>query len=392
MSQRNKTMLEQTVDRITVLPSQDRSTFIDLCPDILFELFSFFSLHELIDSFSDIIPSLSKLLSQGHVRLFMKKQFDEHFWTDFFPHLNPQQMITLNIRHQRFNQTDFSSYVALSSITLEDVSWNNPLGPFSLHRIQQLSHLRRFILRLPSTIHNEHDWLLQILRLPTIKHIHIEAINQSDTIRPRPSLRLSRVASQSFTITSLNIKIPLQWRSVFNLLSHFPVLRTFRAHLYRIEHHLNDLMLPTPKLPCFNTLRTVELIGYFVHTSSIITLFCSSIPNLTDCRLLSTSVTQDSLTKVLYSRESFFGRQLFQSCLHLNLVKIHMIISVEANEDVDTERTRNLIRAFNEDRFCRKYHFSFVHRSLPNGYVTLICDFHRENKWESAIEVGCHHI
>ena len=392
MSQPNKTMLEQIVDRITVFLPQNRSTFIDLCPDILFELFSFFSLDELIDSFSDLIPSLSKLLAQGHVRLFMMKQLDERFWTDFFPCLNPQQMITLNVRYQRFNQTDFSSYVLLSSITLEDAAFNNPSSPFSLHRIQQLPRLRRFILRLPPTTHNEHDWLWQILRLPTIKHVRIEATNRNDTIRPQRPVSISPVACQSFTITSLNVKLPFQWKSIFILLSHFPVLRTFRAHLYRMRHPVNDLRLHIPKLTCFKTIRTLELIGYFVHTSSIITLFCSSIPNLTDCRLLSTSVTQDSLTEVLYSRESFFGRQLFQSCPHLNLVKIHMIISVEANEDVDTERTRNLIRAFNEDRFCRKYHFSLVHRSLSNGYVTLICDFHRENKWESAIEVGCHQI
>jgi hypothetical protein len=380
MSQRNKAMLKQTVDQITVLISQNRSTFVDLCPDILFELFSFFSLDELIDCFSDLIPSLSSLLVQGHVRLFMKKQLDEHFWTHFFPQLDPQQIVTLNILYQRFNQTDFSSYVSLSSITLDDVAWNNPASPFSLHRLQQLPRLRRFILRLPPTTHHEHDWLLQILRLTTIKHVHIEAINRNDTIRPQRPIRILRVACESFTITYLNIKVPFQWKAIFILLSHFPVLRTFRAHLYRMEHHSNDLKLRTQKLPCFDTLHILELIGYFAHISSIINLFCSSMPNLTDCRLLSTSVTQDSLTDILYSSQSFFGRRLFQSCLHLNLVKIHMIISVETSEDVDTERTRNLVRAFNEDPFCRKYHFSFVHRSIPNGYVTLICNFHRENK------------
>ena len=368
----------------TASTPQSRSIFTDLCPDILFDLFSYFSLNELVDSFSALLPSLARLLVQGHVPLFMGESLDEHFWTNFFPQLDPQQMITLTVSHLRFNHMDFSQYMALSSITLEDVVGNNPSSPFPWDRLQQLPRLQRFIVRLSKTTHHEQHWLLPILCLRTIKHVHIESVDRNNTIRSQRPFHISHVVGQSCVVTSLHIRIPLRWTSIFTLLSHFPVLRRFRAYLYRMEHHSNDILLLTPKLDCFATLRTLDLIGYFAHMSSIITLFCSSIPNLTSCRFLSTSATQDSITEVLYLRQHFFGRRLFQLCLQLNRVKIHMLMSIEANEDIDTERTRTLLRAFNDDSFCRKYHFSLLHRSRPNGYMTLICDFHRGNKWDSV--------
>jgi hypothetical protein len=176
----------------------------------------------------------------------------------------------------------------------------------------------------------------------------------------------------------LEVKIPLCWTSIMMLLEHFPCLITFRAHIYRLHSQTVNITSQIMSNPIFpRTLRTLDLIGYFVRMIPIIDLICLFPTNLVSCRLMSSSVTQDRLTDILHLKQYFIGRRLFQSCPYLKRVRIHWLLSLDNHIDMDINSLRTLLYAFNDDPFNRQYRFAFEHRSISNGYVTLTCNYNR---------------
>ena len=352
-----------------------KTKFIDLYSDILLEIFAYLSFNDILNAFEGIMPSLWTLLIEGHLKFYINRSFsDASFWTQIFPRIDPLQLITLTIPYTDLHHLHLSPfYSSLRSITLENVLTDD--REISIPMINQLFSLKRLKLRLSSTIVNEKNWLIQILRLSMIKQVQIESMQQKSTILPQKELLISMLPLRSSNISCLELRIPLRWTSIINLLSHFPRLKTFRAHLYPIKHHTDDTLASTPTLSCFETLEIVDLIGHFRHVAAIIDQFCLSIPHLRSCRLMANSVLADDFATILYHRDYFFGRRLFQFCTQLKQVKIHMLLPVPSTTESEREKIKDCVRAFNHEPLCQQYQFAINQRSILTGYVTLTCDY-----------------
>jgi hypothetical protein len=111
--------------------------------------------------------------------------------------------------------------------------------------------------------------------------------------------------------------------------------------------------------------------------SSIIIFFCSSILNLKTCRLMSTSATNDSLSRLIKLRKNFFWHHLFQTSKYLTQVKIHLLISIDSQKCNDIDYLKERLRAFNNHEYCKQYDLHIIQTSMDNGYLTLICDFNK---------------
>jgi hypothetical protein len=158
------------------------SSFVDLCPDILFHLFTYFSLNELYDIYIDIIPYLSTLLNEGHVKLHIGKNGNEQFWNEFLPQINRNQIISLNIPYQKIHELKLSQFLSLRSITLEKFRMINCLSFHLMNQLRNLVYLERLSLKLLNTNFNENAWLFHILQLSTLKRLKIDLMIQKNTI------------------------------------------------------------------------------------------------------------------------------------------------------------------------------------------------------------------
>jgi hypothetical protein len=92
---------------------------------------------------------------------------------------------------------------------------------------------------------------------------------------------------------------------------------------------------------------------------------------------MSTSATNDNIIHMIKLRKNFFWTHLFQSCQYLTQVKIHILIAIESQKNIDLDNLKELIRAFNNYTFCRQYKLYVIQTSMRNGYLTLLCDFNK---------------
>jgi hypothetical protein len=356
------------------------TSFFNLCADVLLHLFTYFSLNELFDIFADMIPNLSTLLIEGHAKLYVGKNANDQFWNDFLPEFNLNQIIALHISYSKINEINLSKFSSLRSITFESVQMMNSLSSHSINQFHHLTHLKRLSLKLSDRVLSGDTWLPHILRLSTLKQLKIELMVQKNTILSQRDISKSQLSFQSSTIEYLELKIPLLWASIISLLHHFPYLQNFRAYLYRIYSNPNDTLISIPNLSCFHSLKKLNLTGYFFQISSIITFFCSSIPDLNSCRLMSTSVTNDDIFYMTMLGYGSFWKHLFQPCRHLKQVKLHILMSIEQKTSIDIEYIKNLIHFFNDDAFCKQHDLYIIQSSIHNGYITLTCNFNKQKR------------
>lgn len=355
------------------------TTFADLYPDILLHLFQYFSLNELFDIFIDVIPYLSTLINQGHVQLCIDKNATDYFWKNSLSTINSEQILSLYISYKKLNEINLLKYSSVKSIILEDNRMINYLSLYPLNQFQNLIHLKNLSLKFSEKILNENLWLYHILHLLTLEKLKIDLMIEKNTILSQKNLFISQLPFQSLTIKYLEIKIPLLWTSILSLLSHFPCLETFCGYIYRINSNQNDTLLSKPNLNCFQTLKNLYLNGYFSNMSSIIHFFCLSIKNLRICRLMSTSVTNDNIFDIIKIEPYSLWFRLFENSQDLKQIKIHLLMSIETQKHINIEILKDRIRLFNGNDFCLKYYLYIIQNSMHNGYLTLVCDFKKEN-------------
>jgi hypothetical protein len=337
------------------------SSFFDLCPDILLQLFTYFSLNELFDTFIDSIPYLSSLINQSHIKLHIDKNPTENFWNRILPEINSNQIISLNnYSNVRINLLQFVSVRSMKlSLHSSDVS----------EQFQYLIHLEQLSLGLSEIIIKDNIWLCHILSLPNLKKLKLDLMILKNTLQPQNEISIKKSSLLSNTIKYLELKIPMSWKSFIHFLEHFPNLQILRASLYQ----LNTVTYESYDIPMLNsTLHTLDLQGYFKSMSSIVTYISTSMPNLKRCRLIAMNATDDSVYRI---RNSFLWQNFFDFCSHLTQVKIHLLMSIEENNNFNVQATKDLMRAFNNDPLCEKYNLQMEQRSLNRGYVTFTVDY-----------------
>ncbi len=101
------------------------------------------------------------------------------------------------------------------------------------------------------------------------------------------------------------------------------------------------------------------------------------MPNLKRCRLIAMNVTNDDAFRM---KNALIWKYLFDCCSHLIQVKIHLIMSIEQNNNFNTRVIKDLIRTFNNNSFCERYYFRMEQRSINRGYVTLTGDYNMKIK------------
>jgi hypothetical protein len=101
------------------------------------------------------------------------------------------------------------------------------------------------------------------------------------------------------------------------------------------------------------------------------------MPNLKKCRLISMNVTNDDAFRM---KHAFIWIDLFKYCSYLIQVKIHLIMSIEINNNFNIRSMKDLIQTFNNNSFCEKYHFQMEQLSINRGYVTLTGNYDMKKK------------
>lgn len=350
--------------------------FTDLYSDLLLEIFSYLTLNEILQAFDTLLPSLWTLISQGHVKIFIHPSIsNSNFWTEMFPRISPKQLIALSIPYCKIDQIRWSEFQSLRSLTMENVTAEEK-NVSTL--INGLPSLKRMQVKLSKGVLWEKHWLEHLLRLPMLKKLQIDSMQARSTVIAQKSLSINDLTVRSLNVTCLEVRIPLRWRSLINLLHHFPRLKIFRAHLYPIEDHLDEIQTHF-YLDCFQTLHTLDLSGYIRQMTLIIDHLCLPMIHLKSCRLMANNVLCDDLTTIVSSRDYFFGRRLIQTCSNLKSLKIHMLLPFQRPTDLEQEKWKERFRSFNNDRFSQEFNFFINQRSILNGYVTLNCDYQSKN-------------
>jgi hypothetical protein len=339
------------------------SSFFDFCPDILLEIFKYFSLNELFDIFIDLIPHLSSLLNQSHIKLHINKNATEDFCDQILPQINSNQIISLHNSYLTTNLSRFSSIRSIN-LTLQSSS--------QFHQFQYLIHLEQLSLQLSETIIQENIWLYYILRLSNLRKLRLDLTSPKNMLMPQKDIFISKSFLKSNTIKYLEIKIPMSWQSLLIFLEHFPCLKIFYASLYRLNSVRDVRPKSISKLSCCSSLQILDLHGYIDQMSFLITHICSSIVNLKICRLQAINVTNDDAFEM---KDGLIWEYLFHRCSHLREVKVHLLMSIEVHNHFNTRVIKDLLRTFNDNSFCEKYHFRMEQRSINRGYVTLTGDY-----------------
>jgi hypothetical protein len=340
------------------------TSFFDLCPDLLFHLFEYFSLNELFNIFSDLIPCLSILLNQSHMKFHIDQNATEDFWKRILFEINSNQILSINNSHLTIN---FSIYSSLQSINL------NLQSSSIFQQFQFLIHLKQLSIQLSERIIEEQTWLSSILILPKLKTLKIDLNIPKILLIPQRSISIDKSIHQSNTIEYLQMNIPMSYQSLLVFLEHFPNLKIFRALLYQ----LNPSSISNVNLPSLLSLQTLDLRGYIKNMSSIIRLISSLMPNLKHCRLMAMNITDDNAFDM---SSALIWKNLFQYCSNLIEVKIHLIMSIEINDSFNNRVMKDLIRKFNNHSFCEIYSFQMEQRSINRGYVTLTGNYEKKKK------------
>lgn len=342
------------------------SSFYDLCPDILIELFTYFSLNELFDVFIDLIPHLSTLINQSHIKLHIDKNTNEKFWDKIFSQINCKQIISLCNSDSGINLAKFPAMHSMKlSLQSSDL----------FEQFHYLIHLEQLSLELSEIIIKDNIWLSHILLLPKLKKLKLDLMISKNTLQPQNDISINKLSLQSNTIKYLELKIPMSWKSFVSFLEHFPYLQILRASLYRLNSCLYEPYTSISKPILLNSLQTVDLQGYVDNMSFIITYISTSMPNLKRCRLIAVNVTNDNAYNM---KNGSIWENFFNCCSHLIQVKVHLLMSFEVDNNFNTRVLKDFIRSFNDNPFCEKYNLQMEQRSINRGYVTLTADYDRK--------------
>jgi hypothetical protein len=89
------------------------------------------------------------------------------------------------------------------------------------------------------------------------------------------------------------------------------------------------------------------------------------------------NVTNDDAFRMKYD---LIWKHLFDSCSYLQQMKVHLIMSIEINNNFNTRILKDLMWSFNSNSFCEKYNFHMEQLSINRGYVTLTGDYDIKTK------------
>jgi len=332
------------------------TTFWDLCPDLILEICSYFSIDELYFSFyPNVLPHLFELLTASHMQLHIGLTNDNLLTSMLLSLININKITSL-----RLSSCDvpLNIFDTVQTLILHDVVNVNSVisKPFTLPSLQRLI--------LIYSCHQSYS-IESVLRVafarPSLKYLKLQSKNNCLSA-------LSIPLERSFSIKQLVLNASFSYVILNLLLNSLPNLRILRIRtlvdtqptVVRNSVGVNNVV--APPIIHHPSLQTLDLVWYH-PTMTYITALLRGLSNLKQCRLSGVMNFQEL-------NGQFWHHLITQICQHLLRINVNMLIWTGI-------KTEEIKTKFDQDMFFKRINFELIPSDKEKELCILFRDFRR---------------
>jgi hypothetical protein len=298
----------------------EKTTFTDLYDDILIEIFSYFSVEEIFISFTNIIPNLSSVIKNSHIR-----SLDEYTINNVLPYIDLSQVISCETISSRRLKAEQLAYLF------------------------RFPHLQSLILRNAIVLENDYSHLLtteypaavmdicsgdtiKLLHcvfnfIPTLKRFHFQANNIQINLRDIQENLSINVFSN---IEYLKLDIVCSWSALPRILIATPRLQVLCVIT------VPELQVSLPANLHLSSLHTLQLTSKDIDLVELGQLL-KCMPNLKYCRLQGQAERTDESLTQSYRWRTFLN----EDALQLKRFIINYLVECEQRHWLPVSRFQN---------------------------------------------------
>ncbi|CAF2626803.1 unnamed protein product [Rotaria sp. Silwood2] len=319
------------------------STFRDLCPDILLDIFCYFSIDQLFYSFyPDVLPILQTLLYESRMKFQLCLSNDDHFTATLLSLINENQVGSLRMTAAK---NDFVKFRELQWITVINIHIDRML-------LQKLSKLPRLTHVICIDSQFRQECFRYVCCLPFLKYFEV---NLHGGYLDIPITSYQRTCP----IEELVLHTPCSWEYLRRLISHLTHLRILRVMVnvdrssdITIQHYSEN----------FPSIEIFDLTWYSIEMENILALV-RHMPHLKQLRL-SGKIDVNNLNSDLW-------QQLLEVvCRNLKRLNVNMLISIREGAD-------RIQKDFDNNLFFQRIQFRLIPSNDENELLILNGDFRR---------------
>jgi hypothetical protein len=308
------------------------TTLHDLYSDILLCIFDYFTVHEIYEIFSQVIPNLTLLLRNSRIRLHVRQ-------STILP-IDPAQVLSMHLKClPRLFSSSPSEFINLRSLILDDME-----DPQSLIRQSLFPSLEIFYLNI--SLRYKPDIVLLLLPLIT----QLSQLKSYTIIYPSSYFVLQKDAlllqTRSNTIKHIQLDLKCSINSLEKLLSYVPCLHRLRATI-----ESNSVIDDSFQMLLFPSIQYLSLSWEYIPFQDILT-FCGKMVNLKKCIFDCNDHRND-----LYTFNPNGWRQ-FIECDHVLLERLIVNMKCEPSADY-LHRTTHPLAAIIKDPYFQSINFKF---------------------------------
>jgi hypothetical protein len=239
------------------------TTLHDLYSDILLCIFEYFTVHEIYEIFSQVIPNLTLLLRNSRIRLHLRQST--------MPPIDPAQVISIKLKYlpRLFSPSPFE-FINLRSLILHDMEDPQSLIKQPLFQLLEIFYLNISLRYKPDIVLQLLPLIIQLSKLKSYTIIY----PSSYFVLQKDALILQR---SSNTIRNIKLDFKCSMGSLEKLLSYVPCLRRLQATFESnsvIDDSFHMLLFPSIQYLCLS--------WEYIPFRDILT-FCGKMVNLKKC-------------------------------------------------------------------------------------------------------------
>ena len=324
-----------------------RTTFSDLCPELIFELCSYFSISELYHLF---YPHCLPYLFGYDIRLHLDLTNDDLLTGTLFSLIDIDRVSSLRLSFCYIPQMVFISVRALTVYNSEE-----------LHQVTSqlpnLPVLERLSLINPKSLTNV--IFQQIFACSSLKYLKIQSISTSMT-------SIGDTLEQSISIEQFVLNTSCSRAMIESFLIRLPNLRSLRVQILLFEtrsrSRLPAMNVIAPSIIRHSSLRTVNLVWYHPTMPDIITLL-TGLSNLKQCQLTGVMSYEELNGKLWHDL-------LMDKCRNLQKMNVNILVwTGDRGEEIQTN--------FDEDIFFNQLDFGLFPKDAERQLFFFFGDFQR---------------
>jgi hypothetical protein len=241
-----------------------KTTLNALCADVILCIFEYFTVNEIYDIFSQVIPNLTSLLINSHVRL--------HLRNSKIPPIDPAQVISIDLPClPRLSSISLSEFINLRSLILHDMEDPRLLINQPLSQALETLYLNVSLRNQPPIILLLLSLITQLPRLKSYTLMY----PSSYFVLQKDSLILQ---TSSITIKNLKLDFKCSISSLEKLLKYLPYLHRLQTTIGSNPDNISEssqiLLLPNIQHLC--------LLWDYIPFQDILK-FCKKMINLKTC-------------------------------------------------------------------------------------------------------------